>query len=74
MNHIRSVTAFLLFAALSLTSTNAQVFNERYSDWPEQHRINGRILVNIGLEDLGQVESLLKRFAAKKNVVCFKPL
>ncbi|MFK7820963.1 MAG: cyanophycinase [Planctomycetaceae bacterium] len=71
MNH-RHVALSIAGLALALgVQAKAQVFNERYSDWPEQHRINGRILVDNGMQDLGRLEPVLARFLAKKTVVCF---
>ena len=71
MRRIHLVVFLCLLACCSgVTPTNAQVFDEVYSHWPEDLKINGRIIVNNGLPSFNGIRSVLRRAARGGDVVC----
>ena len=61
------VTTVLLGAPLIAQETAPQ---EQYSHWPEDLKINGRIIVNNGLKDPSGLQRTLQRIVGGKSVVC----
>jgi cyanophycinase len=51
--------------------TSGQTFDQRYSDWPEQLRIEGRILIEHRVNDFDNLQSLMRRVLSGKRVVVF---
>ena len=65
------LSVFTLIIAFSTDDLAAQQFDEVYSDWPVQLKINGRIIVDNGLADWSDSKPLLESIARDNSVVCF---
>lgn len=68
----RLAFSLVLLVCVGQSLCFAQVFDEQYSHWPENLKINGRIVVDNGLQDFETFEPLLSRVAKGKNVVCVR--
>ncbi|MEI8379963.1 MAG: cyanophycinase [Planctomycetota bacterium] len=60
-----------LIVAIAATDSAAQPFDEVYSDWPVQLKINGRIVIDNGFSDWGDSKQLLVSIARDNSVVFF---
>ena len=61
----------LLLVLFCFPRVSAQEFDERYSDWPEDLKINGQIIINHGLDDFERVRPFLRGIVRAKQVVWF---
>jgi cyanophycinase len=61
----------LLLVLFCFPRVSAQEFDERYSDWPEDLKINGQIIINHGLDDFERVRPYLRGLVRAKQVVWF---
>ena len=61
----------LLVVMMAITPAAAQRFDEQFSHWPVQLKINGRILIDNGLQDWGEAKSVIDSVARNNSVVCF---
>ena len=69
---ISSFFAALALQTLLLTSSvSALTFDEKFEHWPVDLKINGRIIVDHGLQDFSRVSGLFDQIASKKKVTCF---
>ncbi len=78
--HIRFVIVLLaLFCCTNSAvawqneSTLRPVFDESFDHWPVELKINGRIILNRGLEESEPVDRLLRRITKDEKVVLFSP-
>jgi len=65
------LTAVVLCAGIT-PAAPAQVFDEKYSHWPEDLKINGRVIVANRLHDFDELAPLLERTAAGGAVTCIQ--
>lgn len=73
MNQImRLVPCLLLVCTVVAPAPGQEFFDERYSDWPENLKINGQVIINHGLEEFESSRSYLRRITRGRQVVCFK--
>lgn len=72
MNSKRVALSLLALCCLGGASASAQVFDEEYSHWPEDLKINGRIVVINNLQDFDGIRPVLQRAARGRNVVCLR--
>ncbi len=71
MNGLKDCLAPLVLIAILMTgSAQAQVFDEKYSHWPEDLKINGRIVIDNDLRDFDQLSVMLERVADGRTVCC----
>lgn len=49
----------------------AQVFDEDFSHWPTDLKINGRVIVDNGVEDFEDWQPVLQRIVRGRSVACF---
>jgi cyanophycinase len=68
---LASLLGLVVGSAVVAQPVVAQEFDELYEMWPEQLKINGRVIVDNGMQDFGPVRPLLERVTAGKQVVCF---
>ena len=61
----------LLLILVCVFQVSAQEFDERYSDWPEDLKINGQIIINHGLQDFESARPYLSKMVRDKQVVWF---
>ena len=54
------------------TTADAQKFDEQFSHWPVELKINGRILIDNDVRDWGDSQPVLDRVAKNNHVVCFR--
>ena len=60
-----------ILVLIAATDSAAQKFDEAYSDWPVQLKINGRIVIDNGVSDWGNSKQLLVSIARDNSVVFF---
>ncbi|MDA7977988.1 MAG: cyanophycinase [Pirellulales bacterium] len=63
--------AVLVNIAWASSSAVAQKFDEKFEDWPIDLKINGRIIVDNGAQDLQAHGRLLESIGSESNIVCF---
>lgn len=65
------LTRLLVCAVFCCVSSciQAQIHDPQYSDWPEDLRIDGRVIVDNGLSDFSGIAPLLKRHLKSKKVL-----
>lgn len=68
-----SITMFLIAAFFPLGLTFAQEFDERFSDWPLQLKINGRLIVADTLKDISPIGELISRSDRGKKLTLLCP-
>ena len=62
--------SLLLISLLNTNIASSQVFDERYSDWPEVPSINGRVIIVNDLQKFDAFRLVLAGVVEGKNVVC----
>ena len=62
----------VVIVALWATTAAAQQFDEQFSHWPVELKINGRILIDNDVQDWGDSQPVLDRVARNNSVVCFR--
>lgn len=78
MIRIRLMSIVLGFACVVQTVVNSpevaqaqpKALQEKYSHWPEDLKINGRIIVHNGMKDPSGLQKIIQRVASGKSVVC----
>ena len=55
-----------------VATADAQKFDEQFSHWPVELKINGRILIDNDVRDWGDSQPVLDRIAKNNSVVCFR--
>ena len=61
----------LLIVVIWGTTSVAQRFDEQYTHWPVDLKINGRIIIDNGVRDFADSQQQLARVANNSRVVCF---
>lgn len=73
MNHVcfRFMAALLVCGSFHCMPQllHAQVHEPQYSDWPEETRIAGRVIVDNGLTDFSRITAVLKRSLKSKKLL-----
>jgi len=59
----------LISILVLVTSVSAQTFDEKFEHWPVDLKINGRIIINHGIEDFSSTQQLLAQIAKDKEIV-----
>ena len=66
----RLVSTFVVL--LWVSTADAQRFDEQFSHWPLDLTITGRIIVDNGIQDWGDLQPVLDRIAMNKTIACFR--
>jgi cyanophycinase len=68
----RTPAVVIVTVALWVTTAWGQQFDEQFSHWPTDLKINGRIVIDNGVTDWDDSQSLLDRLAKGRSVECFR--
>ncbi len=68
----RLIAIFCLWLSAAGALTAQDFFDERYSDWPEDLKIGGQIIINHGLKDIEPARIYLRRAIRDKQIISFR--
>jgi cyanophycinase len=69
---MQSLSLVVVITALWVSTAAAQRFDEQFSHWPVDLKINGRIIIDNDVRDWGDAQPLLERIARVNTVAGFR--
>lgn len=73
MQSVRRMVFLGIFVCCFGIQARAQTFNERFTDWPIDLKINGRVIVAGSLSDVSIIEPLLGRSRESQKLLLIAP-